>query len=195
MGTQCSAATGRIVHVVSQRKRSGAAGVEVTTTTASPSPASTAEVRVRPLLLSGSATALRNGTVASGDIGGRSGGKGDPTGGVRRTEVLPTPHAERLADAARGKCRDVTAGGRSEVLLRLAVWYWDLIAPVFDAGSPVSARLSAGKSTWQDCGVYALALVFVLGAFLAAVWSVKAVLLVVGLGRTVVRGVAVVFGF
>lgn len=80
-------------------------------------------------------------------------------------------------------------------MLRALVAYWGVVAPVFDAGSPVSKRFAAGTSTWRDCVVYLLALAFVLGALLGAVWSVKGVLLIAGLGRAVARCGLVLVGF
>lgn len=118
--------------------------------------------------------------------------------GVPRVAVHDASHASpRLAHRATQKRKDkqAAAAGIPDLLLTALAAYWSLVAPVFDAGSPVSKRFSAGTSTWHDCVVYLLALAFVLAGFLAAVWAVKAVLLIAGLARAVGRFGLVLVGF
>ncbi|KAJ9162172.1 hypothetical protein NKR19_g1520 [Coniochaeta hoffmannii] len=183
MGTQYNAATaGRIVHVVSHKRNKSAAcaaSKTKTTTTTTSSPTSTA----------GSVVSGSGGE--GGDVDGRRSGEEGKNDSVVRRIALRDPHAARSRTAA---APEGERKGMAGLVVRVLLAYWDVVAPVFDAGSPVSARFSAGKCTWQDCGVYALALVFVLGCFLAVVWGVKAAVLVIELGSAVVRGVGVLVG-
>lgn len=78
-----------------------------------------------------------------------------------------------------------------DMLVRFAVGYWTLVAPVFNAVSPISKRLSSRQSTWHDCIVYLLALAFVLLVLLLTVWSVRGVVVAVQVVRAVSEG----FGF
>jgi hypothetical protein len=175
MGTQCSTATGRIVHVGSRKRDKSGKAISSSTSTA----AASGPDRQAPARLDG----------GSADTDGRSDERNDKEG-VRRITLRDPPHAGRLTDTRKKKGENGIFGPVRKAL----VAYWRLIAPVFDAGSPVSKRFSAGNSTWHDCGLYLLALVFVLAAFLAAVWFVKGVLLVAGLGRAIWRGVLVLVG-
>lgn len=139
---------------------------------------------------SSASTAAASGPAGGADTDGRSGGVCDGSDGVRRIAVYD-PHASRLEKSGGSQA----GTGVPELLLRALVAYWGVVAPVFDAGSPVSKRFAAGTSTWRDCVVYLLALAFVLGALLGAVWSVKGVLLIAGLGRAVARCGLVLVGF
>lgn len=82
-----------------------------------------------------------------------------------------------------------------ELMVRFVVGYWMLIAPVFNAGSPISKRLSARESTWHDCIVYLLALVYVLIVLLVTVWTVRGVVMVAGVMSAVSKGLKVLVGF
>ena len=193
LGTRCNAATSaRIVNVAS-RKRDGAEGQSPTTAATATAVPSTAAAwgptdgcgsphkEKDPLVDDGGDTDGPLPTNKEG--GGKDVGKGrDGRGGRAALEEGPAKD-------------DGKGGGMAEVLIMLLVAYWDIVAPVFEAGSPISKRFSVGRSTWHDCLVYVLALAFVLVVFLAVVWVVRGVLLVAGLGKMVLRGCLVVVGF
>ncbi|OIW32245.1 hypothetical protein CONLIGDRAFT_678651 [Coniochaeta ligniaria NRRL 30616] len=178
VGTHYNAATTRIVHVVS-RKRNGKG--QMTGTTASTAAAWGPDGQKG----SGSGEALPDGSAGTDGPSGNT--MTDKIARVRRI-ALKDPHA---GAATRQKDKSAEISG---LAVKGMLVYWSLIAPVFDAGSPISRRFSARRSTWHDCVVYLLALVFVLFAFLAAVWGIKGMLLVAGLGRTVVRACMVLVG-
>jgi hypothetical protein len=180
VGTHYNGATTRVVRIVSRKRN---AKGKMTGTTASTAvvwgPDGGGDRK-------GSATALLDG---SADTDGPSGNtKTDKVAWMRRIP-LKDPHPGATA-IRKGK-----AAGFSAMVVRVMSAYWKLVAPVFEAGSPISRRFAVGRSTWHDCVVYLLALVFVLVAFLVAVWGVKGMLLVAGLGRAVVRGGMVLVGF
>ncbi|KAB5572530.1 hypothetical protein GE09DRAFT_1217088 [Coniochaeta sp. 2T2.1] len=183
VGTHYSAATGRIVHVrpSSSKGKGKSSGGMISTTeiAAALGPGGVAKQNKKDKRTTPQA--------GGGDIAGVSNRaeKQPLTGkeGVKKFPLTNDPHHPVQGEKA------------ESLVLRLLAAYWALILPVFEAGSPISKRFSAGQSTWRDCGVYALALVFVLAAFLAAVWAVKAMLLVGALGRAVLRGCLVLVGF
>jgi hypothetical protein len=128
--------------------------------------------------------------------------KGDKDGG-EGTEDLSKgdekgPQRFPLKD---GKGKDkgeqsVSLSTRSvDMLLKFVVGYWTLVAPVFNAVSPISKRLSSHESTLHDCMIYLLALVFVLVGFLLTVWTVKGAVLAVRGIRAVGEGLGVLVGF
>lgn len=180
------AATAQVVHVVSQKRRSAQAGQTMTTGTAASTAAAWDPDGARRGSQKGSGRTGREALRgdAGADTDGRfSGTKTGKANGPRK--VIP------LKRDARRKAEPV---GGPDLVVRAVAAYWDVIAPAFDAGSPISQRFSAGRSTWHDCVVFLLALVFVLVALLAAVWGVKGMLLVAGLGKAVVRGCMVLVG-
>lgn len=183
VGTQYNAATARIVHVP---PRKGSVKGNMTGTPATPTAAAWGPDGLRDQKGRGSGEALPD---DSADTDGPS-GKTRTDKVTRATRIALKGPRVGAATALRYK-----SSGLSDTLVKVMSAYWNFIAPVFDAGSPISKRFSAGRSTWHDCAVYLLALVFVLVAFLAAVWGIKWMLLVAGLARAVLRGAMVLVGF
>lgn len=95
----------------------------------------------------------------------------------------------------KGKQSEALSKGSMELLVKFLLGYWTLVAPVFNAVSPISRRLSARQSTLHDGMVYLLALLFVLVGFLLAVWTVKGTVLAVRGIRAVGEGLGVLIGF
>jgi hypothetical protein len=77
---------------------------------------------------------------------------------------------------------------------RLAVAYWRVVRPVFDSTSQMRVRFTASRSTWHDCGVCVLALVFILSAVLVGIWMLRVTMLVAAISKMVVRGLVMLSG-
>ncbi|KAK1771380.1 hypothetical protein QBC33DRAFT_523535 [Phialemonium atrogriseum] len=85
--------------------------------------------------------------------------------------------------------RSLVAARRAlDVVGRFVRAYWVIVSPVFDPASPISLRFSRSQSTWMDCVVYLLALVFILSAVLVGAWAVKGFLVVSSILKALVRG-------
>ena len=90
----------------------------------------------------------------------------DPPAG--RTKARPGG-----GDESGGCIFEMSAG-----VMNLAGACWEIVGPVFDPASPISRRLSNRRSTWADCCVYALALMFMFSAAIIGAWAVRAAFLV-----------------
>ncbi|KAK1759287.1 hypothetical protein QBC47DRAFT_101860 [Echria macrotheca] len=85
----------------------------------------------------------------------------------------PSGEMQALLDSSKaGPAADVVMVVRSALIFSAGgvSAVWKLVKPVFDADSALRLRYEQGISTWEDCAVYVLALVFVLGAILVGVW-------------------------
>jgi hypothetical protein len=186
-GTQYGAATARVVHVVSRKRKTGRTG-RGTSTAAGSGPDRVAGSGDESA--GNGAETEHSGRGGGGDIAGPSSAmmEGDSTHTkVRRVTLRDPPVPPSARETA-------PVAAAADLVARFLHAYWAVIAPVFDAASPVSKRFSAGRSTWRDVSVYAAAMVFVLGTFLLVVWGVQGMLLVYGVGRAVVGGCMVLVG-
>ena len=80
------------------------------------------------------------------------------------------------------------------LLLRVVWAYWLLVRPFFDGRSPMRRRLEAGRSTWGDVVVAALAVVFLVLVAAAGVWTFHGMVLISDITKAVAKGVAVLIG-
>ncbi|KAK3944884.1 hypothetical protein QBC46DRAFT_445751 [Diplogelasinospora grovesii] len=75
----------------------------------------------------------------------------------------------------------------ASAVMQWAGWeYWELVRPVFVSDSPLRQRLAQARSTWHDCVIYLLAVIFSLLVTLLGIWCIKGFVFVF----SVIKGLA-----